>query len=300
MRAWIESNRTLMFASALVLPGFLVLAVFSHQIGFLYGYGTMVGAAPASPTAIVATQTPTATATPTSTATRTPTLRPSLTPTPAPTTTGNSLPSRVLPVPVIQQELPLSCEIAGMRMMAAGLLGHAPAEAELLACISYDANPYLGFRGDPAGSNRMTDGSINWDNYGMYAPAVADALNRCLLAQPQTPFKAVAASHVTYEQVARSILDGYPVLVWVAKQDQAVGHMAMTDEGPVQLVFGEHVWVVMAYHEDGTFDVHDPYPQKSGNQTFRVSSFVNWERFDRMAVFLVPSVTPVNGQDRSP
>jgi uncharacterized protein YvpB len=191
-------------------------------------------------------------------------------------------------VPIIVQELPLSCEAAGIRMMSAGALGDAPSERDLLACMPRNPNPYLGFRGDPAGRNRYADGSINWDNYGTYAPTAAETLNRCIFEPAGSKLEAVAVKGAGYEEVARAVLDGYPVLVWVAKGANPATITVDTPDGQVPLVFGEHVWVVVGYHGDGTFDIHDPYPQKNGSQTLRVSSFPNWELFDQMAVFIIP------------
>jgi len=191
-------------------------------------------------------------------------------------------------VPIILQELPLSCEFAGMRMVSAALLGTAPDEEELIDCMPRDPNPYLGFRGEPAGYNLFADGAINWENYGAYAPAVAEALNNCVLQRSSGEFEAQALRGVSYQQVAQAVLDGYPVIVWVAKRQDPETKTVGTPEDPVPLVFGEHVWVVVGYHEDGTFEIHDPYPQKSGKQVFRVHSFPNWELFERMAVFVRP------------
>jgi len=192
---------------------------------------------------------------------------------------------RILPVPVILQELPLSCEFAGMRMFSAALLGQAPDEKALIDCMPRDPNPYLGFRGNPAGYNRYEDGTINWDNYGSYAPAVAETLNRCVLQPAGSRFRAVAIKGVTHEEITQSLRDGYPVIVWVTKRQPVETTVVDTPQGPVQLAFGEHVWVVVGYYEDGTFAVHDPYPQKDGLQTFRVRTFPNWDLFDQMAVF---------------
>jgi uncharacterized protein YvpB len=173
-----------------------------------------------------------------------------------------------------------------MRMVSAGLLGKAPSEKALLDCMPRDPNPYLGFRGNPAGYNRFEDRSINWENYGVYAPAVAEALNRCVLQPAGSRFRATAIKGVTHEEIAQSVLDGYPVIVWVTKREQVETKVVDTLQGPVELVLGEHVWVVVGYYEDSTFEVHDPYPQKDGRQTFRVSSFPNWDLFDHMAVFV--------------
>lgn len=183
-----------------------------------------------------------------------------------------------------------------MRMVLAALYNNVPSEGELLACMPRNPNPYLGFRGDPAGRNRYPDGRINWENYGAYAPAVAETLNRCALEPAGGEFEAVAVKGTSYGEVADAVLSGYPVIVWVSKRQDVEETTIDTPQGPVRLVFGEHVWVVVGYHEDGTFEVHDPYPQQNGKQTFRVHSFPNWELFDRMAVF----VGPRNRSDQAP
>ena len=175
-----------------------------------------------------------------------------------------------------------------MRMVLSALLDAVPSEKELLACMPRNSNPYLGFRGNPAGRNRNADGSINWENYGAYAPVVAETLNRCVLEPAGGEFEALAIKGTTYQEVVDALLDGYPVIVWVTKRQEIEETTIDTPEGPVRLVFGEHVWVVIGYHGDGTFEVHDPYPQKNGMQTFRARSFPNWDLFDRMAVFVRP------------
>ncbi|MBM4429337.1 MAG: hypothetical protein FJ026_03190 [Chloroflexi bacterium] len=237
-----------------------------------------------------ASPTHTAAALPAPSPTPTPSLVPTATATPAPTliakATATKLAGHLLPVPVILQELPLSCEFASMRMVSAALLGDAPSEEELLDCMPRDPNPYLGFRGNPAGYNRHEDGSTNWDNYGVYAPAVAETLNRCVLLPAGSRLRAVAIKGVTYEEIVQSLLDGYPVIVWVSKREQVETKIVDTPQGPVQLASGEHVWVVVGYYEDDTFAIHDPYPDRNGQQTLRVPSFPNWELFDHMAVFV--------------
>jgi uncharacterized protein YvpB len=289
MLEWIRRNNPLSII-ALAWLGLLSLSLvvigwqnLSGSIGLPIGTALWLPSPTpsASPTATV-TSSPIPTATPTSTPTST------ATPTRTPTATPTQPSARVLSVPLILQELPLSCESAGMRMVLAALLDAVPSEEELLECLPRDSNPYLGFRGDPAGRNRFADGSINWENYGAYAPIVANTLNRCTLEPANSEFEAIAASNVSYDQVAEAVLDGYPVIVWVARSDEAETRTIDTPEGPVQLVFGEHVWVVVGYHEDGTFEVHDPYPRKNGVQTFGVHTFPNWELFDRMAVFVRP------------
>jgi uncharacterized protein YvpB len=295
MMTWLQRDRlsTLAVSAGLVL---LLAALVLGCLGLTSGAG-LLGPRPTS------TATPSATSTPTVTRTRTPTSPPATrtrtstptrtatttaTPTQTPTVTPTGAAGHVLPVPVILQELPLSCEAAGMRMVSAGVLGDAPSEKDLLACMPRNLNPYLGFRGDPAARSRHDDGSINWDNYGVYAPAVAQTLNECVLKPASAKFEAVAAKGASYEEVARAVLDGYPVMVWVAKGSDPETTTVETPEGEVSLVFGEHVWVVVGYYEDGTFQVNDPYPQKSGAQTLRVHSFPNWKLFDQMAVFVIP------------
>jgi uncharacterized protein YvpB len=302
MITWLQRSRTLRIAAASVLLSLLLVALTMTYLGMPGGsssfrpHPTLTLTPSATPTPTVtrtptptsppATSTQTATPTPTVTATRT--LTPTPTSTQMPTATATLAAGHVLSVPVILQELPLSCEAAGMRMVVAGMLGDAPSEAALLACMPRNPNPYLGFRGDPAARNRYQDGSINWDNYGMYAPAVAEMLNQCVLEPAGARFEAVAVKGAGYEEVARAVVDGYPVIVWVARGSPPETTIVDTPTGQAPLVFGEHVWVVVGYYEDGTFEVHDPYPQKNGEQILRVRSFLNWELFDQMAVFVVP------------
>lgn len=291
MMTWARHHRLLAGALALVL--LFVLAAFALPSMRGTIEQALLSLAPTAtptvtPTATPLPPTPTATAT----VTPTPTLVPSPiatstnTPAPSPTSAPTDRATHSLDVPLILQELPLSCEFAGMRMMLAELLGSAPPEPEVIACMPKNANPYQGFRGDPAGYNLSAEGGIVWENYGAYAPAVAEALNRCFLSQ--TALEAYAVEDATYEHVATSIKEGYPVMVWVTKRGEPITTEVDTPEGPVRLVFGEHVWVVSACYEDGTFDALDPYPQKSGRQVFHAQTFPNWDMFDRMAVFIRP------------
>lgn len=294
MITWLQRKRLFSIVAASVLLGLLLTLTMAYLAitgrgGPLAPHPTLTATPSATliPTA-TRTRTPTpppATRTRTATATATATTTPTATQTPTATVTDTV--GHVLPVPVILQQLPLSCEAAGMRMVLAGVLGDTPSEKDLLACMPRNANPYLGFRGDPAARSRHDDGSINWDNYGIYAPAVAETFNQCVFKPAGAKFEAVAAKGATYEQVAQAVLDGYPVMVWVAKGSDPETVTVDTPEGEVPLVFGEHVWVVVGYYEDGTFQINDPYPQKNGAQTLRVHSFPNWKLFDQMAVFIV-------------
>gem|GEM_PF-1074628 len=287
MSAWVRRNKLSIMAATLLL-GLLPLSLICWQFtsgtsSFQFGFPVLAPSlthtlTPSAVPTLTRTPIPTLTSTPTPTATSTPTSTPSPTPPLA----------RVLSVPIILQESPLSCECAAIRMVLAALFGSAPSEKELLECMPRNPNPYLGFRGDPYGRNRFPDGSINWDNYGAYAPVVAETLNRCVLRPSGKEFEALAVSGASYEQVSKAVLDGYPVIVWVAKRPSPETTNIDTPEGPVRLVFGEHVWVVVGYHEDGSFDVHDPYPQKNDVQTFHVRSFPNWDLFERMVVFIRP------------
>ena len=298
MMTWLRRDRLRMAAAGVGLVLFLAALVLGY-VGLTGGAG-LFGPQPTltltpSPT-VAPTASPTNTATLTSTAT--PTRAPPATPTATATLTATTteIPTatraaeRVLRVPVILQELPLSCEAGAMRMVSAWALGYPPSEQDLLACMPRNPNPFLGFRGDPAAYSRNSDGSINWNNYGAYAPAVAETLNQCVFDPAGSAYEAVAVKGATYEEVARSVLGGYPVIVWVARGSPPETLTVDTPEGEVLLVYGEHVWVVVGHHGDGTFDIHDPYPQKNGNQILHVTSFVNWELFERMAVFIVPKI----------
>jgi uncharacterized protein YvpB len=289
MQKWLRTKKRPILMGAAMLLGLLCLGLASSCPQLTKGVGALSSRTATAKPSLTCTVTGTPTPIPTDTPSPTATPVPSATATLAPTPTPTVLPERVLSVPVILQELPLSCEFAAMRMVLAGLLGRAPSEQELIACMPRDANPNLGFRGDPAGYNRFPDGTINWDNYGAYADAVAEALNRCALVPEGGKFKASASRGTTYDRIAEAVLGGNPVIVWVTKRQQAETTRVGTSQGPVQLVMGEHVWVVVGYHADGTFDVHDPYPQANEIQTLHARTFPNWELFDRMAVFVAPA-----------
>jgi uncharacterized protein YvpB len=291
MISWLQRNRPHSIVAVSVLLLLLLMALTLAHRGITggavpFGLRPTLTATPSATSRPTATRTRTPTSSPTPTATASPTA--TATPTPAQTVTPTAPAGYVLPVPAILQELPLSCEAAGMRMVSAGVLGEAPSEEDLLACLPRNPNPYLGFRGDPAGRSRNGDGSINWDNYGTYAPVVAETLNRCVFEPAGAKFKAVAVKGASYEEIAQAVLDGYPVIVWVARGSTPETTTVETAEGEVVLIYGEHVWVVVGSYEDGSFDVHDPYPQKNGTQTLHVRSFLNWDLFDQMAVFVVP------------
>jgi len=296
MITWLQRNRPHSIVAVTVLLVLLLMTLTLAYRGITggpvaFGLQPTLTATPSATSTPTATRTPTPTSSPTPTATAVPTA--TVTPPPAQTATSTRPAGHLLPVPVILQELPMSCEAASMRMAVAGVLGKAPSEKDVLACLPRNPNPYLGFRGDPAGRGRNGDGSINWDNYGTYAPVVAETLNRCVFQPAGARFEAVAVKGATYDEVAESVLAGYPVIVWVARGSPPETTTVETADGEVTLIYGEHVWVVVGYYEDGTFDIHDPYPQKSGTQTLHVSSFLNWDLFDRMAVF----IRPVSGEN---
>lgn len=289
MQTWLRTKKRFVLVVAVSFLGLLCLGLVAFYPRLVKGVGTL-SQKPAIPVpSLTCTVVPSSTripsATPSATGTPTPTAAATLVPTPVPT----RLSARVLPVPVILQQLPLSCEFAAMRMVLAALLGKAPSEEELIGCMPRAPNPNLGFRGDPAGYNRFPDGAINWDNYGAYAEAVAWTLNHCALEPAGGEFKASATRGTTYDEIAEAVLGGHPVIVWVTKRQRVETTLVGTSQGPVQLVMGEHVWVVVGYHADGTFDVHDPYPQADQVQTLHARTFPNWEMFDRMAVFVAPA-----------
>jgi uncharacterized protein YvpB len=289
MLMWLRSNKRLARTGVALFLGLLSVGLVSSYPRLAEGVGALSAKSATPSPSMTCTGTATPTRMPTDTPTPTVTSTPTATATPVPTPSPTEPQSRVLSVPAILQQLPLSCEFAAMRMVLAACFGKPPGEPELIACMPRDPNPNLGFRGDPAGYNRFADGTINWDNYGAYSDAVAEALNRCALEPAGGQFRARASKDTSYDDVVEAILGGYPVIVWVTKRQSVETTQVDTAQGPVQLVMGEHVWVVVGYHPDGTFDVHDPYPQPNQVQTLHARTFPNWELFDRMAVFVAPT-----------
>lgn len=158
---------------------------------------------------------------------------------------GEALPVEVhLNVPRQQQSHNLSCESSAASMVAQ-YQGVNLSEAEVLAALPRNDNPYLGFRGDIDGP----PGGI--EDYGVYAGPILAILNsRGLQAW---------AVDGGLEGIKAAIARGNPVIAWVTYNCQVSTPVETTIDGKaVTLVPYQHVVVVTGYNGDGVW-ANDPW-----------------------------------------
>jgi uncharacterized protein YvpB len=167
-----------------------------------------------------------------------------------------------------QQSHSLSCESSAASMVA-HYLGVPLSEAEVLAALPFDDNPYLGFRGNVDGPT----GGIQ--DYGVYAGPILEILNsRGLQAWP------VEAGT---DGIKAAVARGHPVIAWVTYDCLTSTPVDVTIGGQqVSLVPNQHVVVVTGYNAEGVW-ANDPW---DGQEDFYFYS--DFERamsyFDDMAI----------------
>jgi uncharacterized protein YvpB len=138
----------------------------------------------------------------------------------------------------------LSCEAAAASM-AAQYQGVSLSEAEVLAALPRNDNPYLGFRGNLDGPT----GGIQ--DYGVYAGPVMDILNA----------QGARAGLVEggLDGIRAAIARGNPVVAWITYDCQAVTPTTATIDGEqVPLVPYQHAVVVTGYDTEGVY-ANDPW-----------------------------------------
>lgn len=180
-------------------------------------------------------------------------------------------------VPALAQAHDLSCEAATIRMVLAGRW-LSVSEEEILARMGFDADPHLGFRGNPDG--KLLDPEMA--DYGTYAEVVARVLESF-----GAPARAVYG--MSDEELRAAIERGQAVIVWMTRQPEP----KVVEADGYRLVYGEHVLVVVGVTDDGRFVVHDPWGARADSGrtgTFITPEIQNWDLFDRMAV-----VVPLQG-----
>jgi uncharacterized protein YvpB len=132
--------------------------------------------------------------------------------------------------------------------MAAQYHGVDLSEAEVLASLPRNENPYLGFRGNVDGPT----GGIR--DYGVYAGPVLDILNR----------RGLRAWSVEggLDGIKAAIARGNPVIAWVTYDCQPGEPTTETIAGrAVTLVPYQHVVVVTGYDAGGVW-ANDPWDGK--------------------------------------
>lgn len=153
-------------------------------------------------------------------------------------------PSQQLEVARQRQSHNLSCESSAAAMVAQ-YHGVDLTEAQVLAALPYDANPYLGFRGNVDGPT----GGI--EDYGVYAGPVLQVLqDRGLRAWPVTD---------GLQGIKAAIARGNPVIAWVTYNClPSTSVETLIDGETVVLVPNQHVVVVTGYDANGVW-ANDPW-----------------------------------------
>jgi uncharacterized protein YvpB len=158
---------------------------------------------------------------------------------------GKALPAEVrLAVARQKQGHSLSCE-SSAASMAAQYLGVDLSEAEVLAALPLDDNPYLGFRGNVDGP----PGGI--EDYGVYAGPILEILNNWGL-QAHSIEGGLGG-------IKAAIARGNPVIAWVTYDCLARTPVeAIIDGETVTLVPYQHAVVVSGYNDEGVW-ANDPW-----------------------------------------
>jgi uncharacterized protein YvpB len=143
-----------------------------------------------------------------------------------------------------KQSHSLSCE-SSAASMAAQYHNVALTEADVLAALPYNDNPYLGFRGNVDGPT----GGIG--DYGVYAGPVQKILNNAGLQ--------ARAIEGVLERIRAALARGNPVIAWVT-YDCQVGTPTtqVIGDQTVTLVPYQHVVVLTGYDQDGMW-ANDPW-----------------------------------------
>jgi uncharacterized protein YvpB len=156
-----------------------------------------------------------------------------------------SLPPEVhLSVGRLQQSHNLSCESTAASM-AAQYLGVSLGEADVLAALPKNDNPYLGFRGNVDGPT----GGI--EDYGVYAGPIMDILNA----------RGLRASLMEggLDGIRAAIARGNPVVAWITYDSQPGTPTTATIGGQkVILVPYQHAVTVTGYNNGGVW-ANDPW-----------------------------------------
>ncbi|MCL7452353.1 MAG: C39 family peptidase [Anaerolineae bacterium] len=162
----------------------------------------------------------------------------------------------------------LSCE-SSAASMAAQYHQVSLSEADVLAALPQNENPYLGFRGNVDGP---TGGTAD---YGVYAGPVQQILNKAGLRA--TPIEGGLAA------IRAALARGNPVIAWITYNCQVGTPVTQVIGGQtVTLVPYQHVVVLTGYNQDGMW-ANDPW---DGQEDFYSNSDLRraMAYFDNMAL----------------
>jgi uncharacterized protein YvpB len=177
--------------------------------------------------------------------------------------------------PLFRQQHNLTCEASTASMGTRGMVS----EAQLMAVIPRNPNPYLGFRGNPDGQQgpQLVD-------YGVYAPPLQQALLRY-------GYQSNLMLYATDADIRTSIDRGWPVEVWIPYGLQSA-QPRLAEAGGVQffLVPHEHAVLVVGYG-NGRLYANDPWTRTQVRYLWKHFNRA-WGYFGNMALAIQPCVSP--------
>jgi uncharacterized protein YvpB len=178
-------------------------------------------------------------------------------------------------VPARQTEA-LTCEAAATSMATRGVLS----ENAIMARLPRNANPNLGFRGDPAGPYIIR----GLPNYGVYPDALASVL-------ATSGWSSIPVYDATRYGLERYLNFGWPVVVWISYGLSAqTPYRIREDHRSVLMVAYEHAVLAVGFTATDVI-VNDPY---SGvRSTYDWADFMrSWNYLGRMALAVRPCLAP--------
>ncbi len=182
---------------------------------------------------------------------------------------------RLANVPLYRQQQSLTCEEAAAAMATRGRIS----EAQLLAVLPRNENPFLGIRGR---TNAPVWGGLT--DYGIYAPALQKGLSalgvksNLLFGQSPADFRNAILAHLRA---------GRAVMWWHTWQEsyQSPVVVKTSDGAAVKLVPYEHTSVIVGANDRGVI-YHDPY-----DAAIRFATWADFKRvsayFDNMALAIL-------------
>ncbi len=176
-------------------------------------------------------------------------------------------------VPTYAQQRNLSCEYAAL-VIAMGGYGVWVSEYEFDSRVGWSENPHWGYRGD------ITGWWGNTDDYGVYAAALAPALNDFGFSGEE--FYAQGDANA----LTARLDSGIPVVVWLGLWGDTGYYEHASDGTPYKLVPGMHVVVAHGYDSGGVY-ISDP--ATGGKSFYDWSTFMTfWNVLDGMGLSVAP------------
>lgn len=174
-------------------------------------------------------------------------------------------------IPLLRQQHSLTCESSAVSMATRAQI----LEGQLMSVMPRNANPNLGFRGNPTGQQ-----GTKLIDYGVYAAPLQQALQRF-------GFASTVISYGFDRDIKAFINRGWPVVAWVTYGLQkATPRLVMHNGVQFVLVPHEHAITIVGY-DNATLLANDPWTRTQVRYYW--SEFnKSWGYFGNMALAVEP------------